>query len=101
MSAIRKSMDKKQFTQDPDVFSVATLLKVWFRELPHPLLQAIPKDALYNEDPVECFQAVDKLPDLEHTLFRWLVELMYETSLKSSVNKMTFDNLGTTYTKHF
>jgi len=39
MVVLKKLIDDRSFTDHPDVYSVATLLKIWFRELPFPLLQ--------------------------------------------------------------
>jgi len=88
ISFIRKKIDKKDFTDDSDVFSVATLVKVWYRELPTPVLSQVSKQQLMLDDPLECFKVIDSIDEPEHSLMHWLIKLLHSCSMQCSINKM-------------
>lgn len=78
-----------------DVNTVASLLKIWFRELPSPVLNAIPKASIFNAtDQDNCIQAYQGLPEMERTLLDWLIDLLMTVAAKSHINKMTIQNLA-------
>ena len=71
------------------------MLKIWFRELPSPVLNAIPKASIFNAtDQDNCIQAYQGLPEMERTLLDWLIDLLMTVAAKSHINKMTIQNLG-------
>ena len=73
--------------------------QVWFRELPTPVLNALPSETLfYSTTPEQCVEAYMKLPDPQKTILDWLMDLLVDTAKYESVNKMSPQNLGTVCT---
>lgn len=80
---------------------VATLLKLYLRELPESLIpQAVYHDmvAAANDpkDPAEAIaQIMGDLPDYHLVPLSAILQLLYRVGRRSDVNKMTFSNLAT------
>lgn len=92
---IKEVMNKKEFTESNDINSIASLIKIWFRELPTPILNCVPAEAIfYSNDLAGCIKAFDDLPDLQKTLLSWLMELLMSVAQYSKENKMTSQNLA-------
>jgi len=93
---IKELMNKKAFdNQTNDINAIATLLKVWYRELPVPILNALPQESIMGfQDASDCVAAYQSLPEPNKTLLDWLLELMKGVVRNSSVNKMTAQNLA-------
>jgi len=93
---IKEQMNKKAFDNHTnDINAIATLLKVWFRELPVPILNALPQESIMGfQDANDCVSAYQSLPEPNKTLLDWLLELMKMVVRNSSVNKMTAQNLA-------
>ncbi|PRP80025.1 RhoGAP domain-containing protein [Planoprotostelium fungivorum] len=70
---------------DPHVSS--NLIKIWFREMPDPLLQCARGEELHSDDPAV-------LSNEQRHLLEWLVDLMKEVAASSEDNKMTVENLA-------
>lgn len=85
----------KSIELDHDPNTVATLLKIWFRELPTPILNSLSKECIYDSDDMnKCQQAVEGLSVIPKTLLDWLLELLVQTCSYSNINKMTAQNLA-------
>ncbi|XP_078659734.1 protein FAM13A-like isoform X10 [Branchiostoma floridae x Branchiostoma belcheri] len=81
-----------------DVFSVASLLKQYLRELPdavipeslHSQFVAVQEDFL--NDPVECRRQlrllIDKLPSEHYSLLKYLIQFLVKVSSQQDTNKM-------------
>lgn len=97
---LRRQLDKdlKEFKEHSDVYTVATLIKLWYRELPNPLFSSFSKEELYFEDPEKIKKAVEKMPEPNRTLLEWLITLMELVFEKKDINKMTIENLGISIT---
>jgi len=81
------------YNADPN--TIANLLKVWFRELPVPIMNVLPTDVIFNSgDPNECSQAYEGLPEPQKSLLGWLLHLMADVAALKSSNKMTEQNLA-------
>lgn len=92
---IKEVMNKKEFVSSNDVNTIASLLKIWFRELPMPILNCVPPEAIFHSNDVAgCVKAFDELPDLPKTLLSWLMDLLIMTAQNSKENKMTSQNLA-------
>lgn len=92
---IKEIMNKKEFSSSNDINTIASLIKIWFRELPTPILNALPPEAIfYSSDINDCVNAFNTLPEPQKTLLDWLLHLLILTSSNSSVNKMTAQNLA-------
>jgi len=92
---IKEVMNKKEFDTSSDINSIASLIKIWFRELPTPILNCVPPEAIFHSsDSAACVKAFDELPDLQKTLLNWLMDLLIMVSQYSKENKMTPQNLA-------
>lgn len=92
---IKEIMNKKEFIASNDINTVASLIKIWFRELPTPILNALPTESIfYSSDMNECVTAFGTLPEPQKTLLDWLLHLLIVVSENSDVNKMTAQNLA-------
>jgi len=93
---IKDLINKKQFDfHTRDVNTIASLLKIWYRDLPVPILNALPQDQMMHwQDAGECLAAYQKLTEPQKTLLDWLMELLVIISQNSTVNKMTSQNLA-------
>jgi len=93
---IKGLMNKKVFDGDTkDVNAVASLLKIWFRDLPVPILNALSSDTIMNFSGADdCVNAFKSLPEPQKSLVSWLLDFLVIISKNSEVNKMTAQNLA-------
>jgi len=93
---IKEQMNNKNYEiKTNDINAIASLLKIWFRELPTPVLNAVPQESIMGfQDANDCLQAYHTLPEPNKTLFSWLLDLMKMIVSNSAVNKMTAQNLA-------
>ncbi|XP_056364531.1 rho GTPase-activating protein 25 isoform X2 [Oenanthe melanoleuca] len=97
--------ERPSFPRDTDVHSVASLFKLYLRELPEPVVpwlqyedflrcgQALEKDETKGHQ--ELLQQLSLLPRDNYNLLSYICRFLYEIQLNSSVNKMSVDNLAT------
>lgn len=93
---IKEIMNSKNFDyKTNDINAVASLLKIWFRELPVPILNALPQESIMSfQDANDCVTAYHSLPEPNKTLLTWFLDLMTAIVSNSAVNKMTAQNLA-------
>jgi len=66
---------------DSDVNTVANLLKVWFRDLPVPILNALPPSTIAQSgDAKVVLEAYEELQEPQKTLLGWLLNLLSEVA---------------------
>ncbi|NXD83983.1 RHG25 protein, partial [Halcyon senegalensis] len=97
--------ERPSFDRDTDVHTVASLFKLYLRELPEPVVPWV-----QYEDFLLCGQALDaderkghqellkqlsRLPRDNYNLLSYICRFLHEIQLNSSVNKMSVDNLAT------
>ncbi|NWW55132.1 RHG25 protein, partial [Pedionomus torquatus] len=97
--------ERPSFDRDTDVHTVASLFKLYLRELPEPVVPW----AQY-EDLLRCGQALDAdekkghqellkqlslLPRDNYNLLSYICRFLHEIQSNSSINKMSVDNLAT------
>lgn len=98
--------------QDIDVHSVASLLKAYLRELPHPIVPVDHYDSvmkiitrqrpLDKEGAVQALSvALSKLPLHNRNLLQYLCYFLKEVALHSDLNKMNASNLATVFCPYF
>ncbi|XP_039567862.1 rho GTPase-activating protein 25 [Passer montanus] len=97
--------ERPSFHRDTDVHTVASLLKLYLRELPEPVVpwlqyedfllcgQALEADETKGQQ--ELVEQLSLLPRDNYNLLSFLCRFLYEIQLNSSVNKMSVDNLAT------
>jgi len=95
INRIKDLMNRKEFdykTGTKDVSAVANLIKIWYRDLPTPILNSsLMSDCTEREQCVDVYKA---LSEPYKTLLTWLLQLLANISANSEVNKMTAQNLA-------
>jgi len=80
---------------EDDINTIANLIKVWFREMPAPIMNVIPTQEIYNSSDQEvCVQAYDNMQEPQRSLLSWLLSLLCDVAAKKTRNKMTEQNLA-------
>lgn len=81
--------------QIEDVNIVANLIKVWYRELPKPILNSVkPRVIEMNQTEDSVAEAVHQFDPISRDLMLWLWDFCVEVSDHKDVNKMSIQNLG-------
>lgn len=85
-----------------DIHSVAAALKLYFRELPDPILtkefhrefiaSAKIEDDIQRRDAIHA--TINKLPDPNYTTLRYLIFHLYRVQEREAINRMSIVNLG-------
>lgn len=96
-----------EFSGEEDVHTVASLLKLYLRELPVPLIEYSLYDsfskatrmyALSQEESIKLLvRLVGKLNKWNANMFKYLMKFLHDVQLNSEHNKMTPNNLGTVF----
>ncbi|XP_049646616.1 rho GTPase-activating protein 22 isoform X2 [Suncus etruscus] len=99
--------EKPLFDSSTDVHTVASLLKLYLRELPEPVVpfakyqdflscaQLLTKDQ--EEGTLELTKQVSNLPLANYNLLRYICKFLDEVQAHSNVNKMSVQNLATVF----
>ncbi|NXO30382.1 RHG25 protein, partial [Cisticola juncidis] len=97
--------ERPEFHRDTDVHTVASLFKLYLRELPEPAVpwlqyeefllcgQALEADETKGHQ--ELLKQLSLLPKDNYNLLSYICRFLYEIQLNSSINKMSVDNLAT------
>uniref|UniRef100_A0A8C2KIG6 Rho GTPase activating protein 22 n=1 Tax=Cyprinus carpio TaxID=7962 RepID=A0A8C2KIG6_CYPCA len=99
--------DKPQFDSNTDVHTVASLLKLYLRELPEPVVPFCKYEdfltcaQLLAKDEEEGIQELEKLvttlPAANYNLLKYICKFLDEVQSHSSENKMGVQNLATVF----
>ncbi|XP_078386847.1 rho GTPase-activating protein 22 isoform X2 [Cetorhinus maximus] len=99
--------EKPLFDRNTDVHTVASLLKLYLRELPEPVIpfakyedflscaQLLAKDE--EEGVQELIKQVTNLPRANYNLLKYICRFLDEVQSYSGVNKMSVQNLATVF----
>nr|XP_033798983.1 rho GTPase-activating protein 22 isoform X3 [Geotrypetes seraphini]XP_033798984.1 rho GTPase-activating protein 22 isoform X3 [Geotrypetes seraphini] len=99
--------EKPLFDSSTDVHTVASLLKLYLRELPEPVIpfakyedflscaQLLSKDEV--EGKKELTKQVKSLPQANYNLLKYICKFLDEVQSYSSINKMSVQNLATVF----
>lgn len=99
--------EKPSFDCNTDVHTVASLLKLYLRELPEPVIpfhnyneflacaKALSKDE--EEGMKELRKLVNSLPPVNYNLLKYICRFLDEVQSYSGVNKMSVQNLATVF----
>ncbi|NWH81748.1 RHG25 protein, partial [Piaya cayana] len=97
--------ERPSFDRDTDVHTVASLLKLYLRELPEPVVpwtqyedfllcgQVLDVDERKGHE--ELLNQLSLLPRDNYNLLSYICRFLHKIQLNSSVNKMSVDNLAT------
>uniref|UniRef100_A0AAY4C4P5 Rho GTPase-activating protein 24 n=1 Tax=Denticeps clupeoides TaxID=299321 RepID=A0AAY4C4P5_9TELE len=99
--------EKPSFDCNTDVHTVASLLKLYLRELPEPVIPFSKYDdflactKLLNKDQdsgmKELKKQVESLPPVNYNLLKYICRFLDEVQSNSGVNKMSVQNLATVF----
>ncbi|XP_071668056.1 rho GTPase-activating protein 22 isoform X3 [Patagioenas fasciata] len=99
--------EKPLFDSNTDVHTVASLLKLYLRELPEPVIpfakyedflscgQLLSKDE--GEGTQELVRQVKNLPQANYNLLKYICKFLDEVQAHSNINKMSVQNLATVF----
>ncbi|KAL7721612.1 RhoGAP domain containing protein [Entamoeba marina] len=93
-TAMNQSKGLLKIDREFTINEVATLIKVWFRELPTTSLNYLSSEQIQNESINECVTSFQSLPKNVFSLLDWLFKLLVEVSKYKDQNKMTLQNLA-------
>ncbi|XP_029915056.1 rho GTPase-activating protein 25 [Myripristis murdjan] len=97
--------ERPSFPSDTDVHTVASLLKLYLRELPEPVVpwsqyqdfldctQQLDPNSTAGQDKLE--KQIALLPRVNYNLLSYTCRFLFEVQLNSKVNKMSVENLAT------
>ena len=72
-----------------DVNVYANLIKVWFRDLPQPILNCVdPTRVELVANPSQALDVINIMPEPQKSIFLWLCDMCVECSQYSKINKM-------------
>uniref|UniRef100_A0A3Q4BIP7 Uncharacterized protein n=1 Tax=Mola mola TaxID=94237 RepID=A0A3Q4BIP7_MOLML len=93
--------ERPSFPSDTDVHTVASLLKLYLRELPEPVVpwtqyqDFLDCTNMLDSSHTELEQQITLLPRINYNLLSYVLRFLFEVQLHSSVNKMNVENLAT------
>ncbi|KAG7385946.1 hypothetical protein PHYPSEUDO_000908 [Phytophthora pseudosyringae] len=99
-NAVKAAINDGSFEDCSDVHIMASLIKVWFRELPVGLFNMLPKQQialaceLVNPEPPAVLQSLSTLPSLHRSVVLWLLDLLNEVVKFKHENKMTAKSMA-------
>ncbi|GBG31912.1 Rho GTPase-activating protein 1 [Hondaea fermentalgiana] len=99
----KTQLDAGQFrgcVSSTDATCMAALIKEWFRALPEPLLQCLPRDLIVSvaartdNDEQASEELLRRLPEPNQSVFLWLLDLLADTAQYETINRMSIKALG-------
>ncbi|TRY95239.1 hypothetical protein DNTS_023080 [Danionella cerebrum] len=97
--------ERPSFPRDTDVHTVASLLKLYLRELPEPVVpwtqyqdfldSTLTLDANTAAGKEKLEKQISLLPKVNYNLLSYICRFLYEVQQNSKVNKMSVENLAT------
>ncbi|KAK3043520.1 hypothetical protein RJ639_002099 [Escallonia herrerae] len=92
---VREQLNSGVVPDDIEVHCLAGLIKAWFRELPHGVLDSLsPEQVMQAQSEEECAQLVRLLPPTEAALMDWAINLMADVAQLEHHNKMNARNVA-------
>ena len=90
MPTVRNCLNRGTFVSCNDINCISTLIKVFFRQLPRPLLADIPTEQLLNiTNELDSQAALEQLNSTSKVLLEWIVDLMCDVVQHRKKNKMS------------
>uniref|UniRef100_A0A671MRJ7 Rho GTPase-activating protein 24 n=1 Tax=Sinocyclocheilus anshuiensis TaxID=1608454 RepID=A0A671MRJ7_9TELE len=92
--------ERPSFPSDTDVHTVASLLKLYLRELPEPVVpwtqyQDFLDSTLMLDGKEKLEEQISLLPKVNYNLLSYICRFLFEVQQNSKVNKMSVENLAT------
>lgn len=93
--SVKSLIDKGDFKKNCDVNVTANLIKVWFRDLPKPLLNSVKPGLIEEAQSVAGVRkAMANFPEPNKSILMWLWDLCVEVAEFKETNKMSPQNLA-------
>ena len=96
--AVKEKIDKGQLSENEekvDVNVYANLIKVWFRDLPDPLLNCVNPDLIEHVQNVnDAANVVNGFPEPNKSIFLWLCDMCVDIAKYEKTNKMGAQNMA-------
>jgi len=93
MVLVKDQLNRGTFCGCKDIHAIANLIKVWFRELPEPILNVIPAETL-NDSAKDFMEIYHSLPEPNKSLLQWLLDLLTDVAAREKENKMGVKTLA-------
>jgi hypothetical protein len=91
----KQELENGEFKGASDINVIANLMKVFFRDLPQPLLQSLSKqDIMQTPADDEMLSIVDKLPKPNRSVLMWMCDLFAEVVAETDANRMSHKSLA-------
>lgn len=85
-----------------DIHCCANLIKIWFREMPKPVLASLRTDDLLNlKTQAECVKLLERIPQPNHGLCLWCLDLLLEIIQRQGETKMSAKNCAIVMAPNF
>eukprot|EP01084_Bolivina_argentea_P109156 195106_1 len=96
--AVKEKIDKGQLNDSEekvDVNVYANLIKVWFRDLPTPLLNCVNPDMIEHvNNTQDAENVIDAFPEPHKSIFLWLCDMCVAIAKHKKTNKMSAQNVA-------
>ncbi|KAJ5066122.1 rho gtpase-activating protein gaca [Anaeramoeba ignava] len=87
---IKSQINNGTFKSTKDVHCISNIIKIFFRSLPHRVLNDIPEDRiLLLGDQEECWNEIQTLTPKNKDLFMWLLDILCDVITYTETNRMT------------
>lgn len=97
-ASAKSRINRGVFQGSHDINAIANLIKIWFRELPTPVLSEVPMDVILNADSeAKCVQEFEKIGEPNRSLMLWLLDLMSQVAMNEQSNRMNARSLCTLF----
>lgn len=92
----KAKINKGTFNTSNDIHAIAALIKIWFRELPDPIMNDITPEAILQSSEKEetCMKEFETLREPNKSLMLWLLDILCDTAMRESSNKMNARSLA-------
>eukprot|EP01137_Pigoraptor_chileana_P016882 Opistho-2@74088 len=96
VKALKRALNSGSFTGSRDANSLATVIKVWFRDLPRQVLCDLPNSALSSESDTQdkAVAAYNRIGETNRGILTWLLDLLAEVAQHESSNQMNAHKLS-------
>lgn len=85
-----------------DVNCMANLIKIWFREMPSPILSAVNVNDILQVDSIErCVELIKGMKEPHKTLLVWCLDMLVDVVLESKTNFMSPKNCAIVMAPNF
>ncbi|XP_004365911.1 hypothetical protein CAOG_01040 [Capsaspora owczarzaki ATCC 30864] len=93
--AIKRALNHNSFSGTSDINAIATVIKIWFRDLPQQLLNELDHATILKcEKKEQCIEALQLVTEPQRTLLMWLLDLLADVASHERTNQMNAQKLA-------